>query len=297
MTRSCTIAFFLFSFFAACKQEAKNEKELWGLIVNFFSPDTTYYPVTKIFPFPDSLRFEPLDVFFTNQDKKPIINDSSIIFDENYRENGEKKCCKKDTLAVYIDSIRGKKYLFAIGEYITVFQSTNNSDTNLRTRKTQASIPLWNIKLNMPYPAEKFKDDYEKLGAKFVKLDERIDEVYKQKWSEIDSILVETIQFRNSTDRIITAVSKDMSVNEVDSTIDYIRNKFPNLKYNEAIQINKDGIQLKIIRMYFQGVSISIKQLTGTGYSFMMTDYYETIRLIINNAGTGYIFRDDLKIY
>ena len=297
LTRSFTIVLFLFSFFVGCKQDSDHQKELWGVVINFFSPDTSYYPGTKTFPFPDSLRFEPLDVFFTNQDKRPIISDSSIIFDDNYRENGEKKCCKKDTLEVYIDSIGGKKYLFAIGEYITVFQSNNNSDTNLRSRGTVASIPLWDIRLNIPYPAEKFKDDYEKLGAKFVKLDERIDEVYKQKWSEIDSVLVETIQFRNSTDRIITAVSKDMNKNEVDSTIEYITNKFPGLKYNETIQINKDGMPLKITRIYFQGVSISIKQLSPTGYSFMVTDYYETIKLIINNAGTGYIFRDDLKIY
>ena len=297
LTRSFTLTLFLFSFFVACKQDPNSEKELWGVVINFFSPDTSYYPGAKKFPFPDSLRFEPLDVFFTNQDKPPIINDSSIIFDDNYRENGERKCCKKDTLEVYVDIIKDKKYLFAIGEYITVFQSNNNTDTNLRTRRTAASIPLWDIKLNIPYPAEKFKDDYEKLGAKFVKLDERIDEVYKQKWSEVDSILVETIQFRNSTDRIITAISKDMNENEVDSTINYIRNKFPGLKYNEAVQINKNGMQLKNTRIYFQGVSISIKQLNATEYSFMITDYYETIKLIINNAGTGYIFRDDLKIY
>ena len=29
----------------------------------------------------------------------------------------------------------------------------------------------------------------------------------------------------------------------------------------------------------------------------MITDYYETLKLIINNAGVGYIFTDDVKIY
>jgi hypothetical protein len=49
--------------------------------------------------------------------------------------------------------------------------------------------------------------------------------------------------------------------------------------------------------MYYQGVSISFTQNTETEYSFMVTDYYETLKLIIKNAEAGYIFRDDVKIY
>ena len=102
-----------------------------------------YYPDIKNFPFPDSLRFVSLESFFTNQDRKPILTDSAIIFFDNYRENGQKICCKKDTLEIFIDSIKGKKYLFVIGEYLSALQSDNNVDTNLRRRKTPALIPLW----------------------------------------------------------------------------------------------------------------------------------------------------------
>ncbi len=267
------------------------------MVINFFSPDTTNYPETKKFPFPDSLRFVSLTDYFTNQNKTPIISDSTIIFYDNYRANGEKLCCKQDTLEVYIDSIKGKKYLFVIGDYITVLQSNNNADTNLRTRKNSISIPLWDIKLNTPYPPEKFKNEYEKLGATHVKLAERFDEVNKQKWNDNDSISVETIQFNNSTDRIITALYKDMNKTEVNSLIDHVRNEFPNLKYQEVIQKNIEGNPMKIIRMLFQGVSISFTQVNETEYTFMITDYYETIKLILNNAGTGYIFRDDIKFY
>ena len=292
-----TIGVFFVYTFVSCKQEPGDKKELWAVVINFFSPDTTYYPVTKTFPFPDSLRFEPLDLFFTNQNKPPVINDSTIIFYDNYRENGEKLCCRQDTLEVYTDSIRGKKYLFAIGEYIAVFQSNNNSDTNLRTRKDAVSIPLWKIQLNTPYPPGKFKNEYEKLGAAHVKLGERFDEVSKQKWNDNDSISVETVQFNNSTDRMITALSKDLNETEVNSLIDHVRNKFPNLTYKEVIKKNSEGKPFKIIRMYFQGVSISFTQANATEYTFMITDYYQTIKLIINNAGTGYIFRDDVRIY
>jgi len=294
-----TIAFatsFFLVFLVSCEQRPV-KKELWAVVINFFSPDSTYYPATKNFPFPDSFSFAPLESFFINKDRPPTINDSSIIFYDNYRVKGQTFCCLKDTLETYRDSIKGKKYLFAIGEYVAVFQSDNNLDTNLRTRKNSPSIPLWNIQLNFPFPAEKFKEDYEKLGTRLVKLNERFDEVYRQKWGENDSILVETIQFTNSTDRIITAVHKDMNQHEVDSTIDYLRNKFPYLKYNEAVQTDNDGTPLKAIRINFQGVSISIKQVTTTEYSFRITDYYETIKLIINNAETGYVFRADLKIY
>ena len=249
--------------FASCKQSS-NDKELWAVVTNFISPDTTYYLGNKKFPFQDSLRFVSLDSFFTNQNKLPIISDSSIIFYDSYRENGIKLCCKQDTLEVFMDSIKGKKYLFAIGEYITVFQSNYNPDTNLRTRKAPVSIPLWDIRLNTPYPVSKFRNDYEKLGAKYVKLDERFDEVQKQKWDENDSLLVETIQFKNTTDRIITAIYKDMNENEVNSIIDSLKNKFPYLTYKEGIKLDNDGKPLKIVRINFDGVAISFTQISET---------------------------------
>jgi len=285
-----------FFLFISCKQ-SQEKKELWAPIIDFFSPDMSFYPDIKKFPFPDSLRFVSLESFFSNQDKKPILTDSIIIFFDNYRENGQKICCKKDTLEIFIDSIKGKKYLFVIGEYITVLQSNNSVDTNLRRRKIPALIPLWGIQLNVPYPAAKFKDEYEKLGAKYVEIDPRNDEVSRQKWSENDSILVETIQFNNSTDRIITAVQKDMNEKEMSSLIDQLKNKFPTIKYEEAIQKSEDGKPIKVIRMNFQGISISFKQTEGNIYSFTITDYYETSKLIINNAGVGYLFRDDVKFF
>jgi len=285
-----------FFVFTSCKQ-SQEKKELWAPVIDFFSPDMSFYPDIKKFPFPDSLRFVSLESFFSNKDKKPILTDSIIIFFDNYRENGQKICCKKDTLEIFIDSIKGKKYLFVIGEYITVLQSNNNVDTNLRSRKTPDLIPLWGIQLNVPYPAAKFKDEYEKLGAKYVEIDPRNDEVSRQKWSENDSILVETIQFNNSTDRIITAVQKDMNEKEMSSFIDQLKNKFPTIKYEEAIQKNEDGKPIKVIGMNFQGISISFKQTEGNIYSFTITDYYETSKLIINNAGVGYLFRDDVKFF
>jgi hypothetical protein len=295
LRRSFTITYLLI-FLISCEQ-VSTEKERWAIVIDFFSPDTTYYPPTKKFPFPDSLRFAPLISIFTNHGKLPIINDSHIIYYDKYRENGRDTCCIQDTLEFFIDIINGKKYLFAIGEYITVFQSNNNSDTNLRARKTLVPVPLWHIRLNTPYPPGKFKNEYEKLGARSVKLNERFDEVSKQKWNENDSISVETIQFANSPDRRITALSKDMNEAEVNSLIDHLKKNYPNLKYQEAIQVDSDGKPLKIIKLLFQGVSISFTQFSATEYSFMITDYYETIKLIINNAETSYIFRDDVKIY
>lgn len=295
LRRSFTITCLLV-FLISCEQTS-TEKERWAIVINFFSPDTTYYPPTKKFPFPDSLRFAPLMSIFSNHGRLPIINDSNIVFFDNYRENGQDTCCIQDTLEVFIDSINGKKYLFAIGDYITVFQSNNNSDTNLRTRKMPVAVPLWDIKLNTPYPPGKFKNEYEKLGARSVKLNERFDEVSKQKWNDNDSISVETIQFANSEDRMITALSKDMNQAEVNSLIDQIKNSFPNLIYQEAIQVDSDGTPLKIVKLLFQGVSISFTQFSATEYTFMITDYYETIKLIISNGETSYIFRDDVRIY
>ena len=294
--RICIMAFFIVYIFISCKETPGNKKESWAVVINFFSPDQSYYPPMKKFPFPDSLQFAPIDIFFVNQGRLPVINDSAIIFDNTYRVNGEKVCCKKDTLEVYIDSINGKKYLFAIGEYIALFQSDSSVFTRLRPRKMTAP-QLWGIKLNTHYPPEKFKNEYEKLGARLVKLDERFDEVNKQKWRENDSIAVETIEFNNSEDRVITSLIKDMSEAEANFLIDDIKNKFPNLTYKEAMQKDSDGKLLKVIRILFQGVSMSFTQTSTNEYSFMMTDYYETLKFIIANAETDYFFRDDVKIY
>jgi len=282
--------------FISCKQ-APEKKELWAPVIDFFSPDPAYYPNLKKFPFPDSLQFVSLESFFTNQDKKPILTDSTVIFFDNYRVNGQKICCKKDTLGLFIDSIKSKKYMFVIGEYTSALQCNNNVDTNLRTRKFSSQISLWGIQLNIPYPVTKFKDEYEKLGTKYVEIDPRNDEVSRQKWNENDSILVETIQFNNSTDRIITALQKDMNEKEMDATIEQLKNRYPTIKYEEANQKDNDGKPIKVIRMHFQGISISIDQKAEDKYSFMITDYYETLKLIINNAGIGYTFRDDVKFF
>jgi hypothetical protein len=285
-----------FFVFTSCKQ-SQEKKELWAPVIDFFSPDMSFYPDIKKFPFPDSLRFVSLESFFSNKDKKPILTDSTIIFFDNYWENGQKSCCKKDTLQVFTDTIKGKKYLFVIGEYLSLLQSDNNIDTKLRRRNPPGSIPLWGIQLNVPYPIEKFKDEYEKLGAKYVEIDPRNDEVSRQKWKENDSILVETIQFNNSTDRIITAVQKDMTEKEMDSIIEQLKNNFPTITYEEALQKDDDGKPIKVIRMNFHGMSISFKQNGKNVYSFSITDYYETLNLILNNAGIGYVFRDDVKFY
>jgi hypothetical protein len=282
---------------AACNDnQPVRKKESWAVVINFFSPDISYYPGVKNFPFPDSLQYAPLDSFFTNANKTPTISDSTIIFYENYIKNGQKICCKQDTLELFIDTINRKKYLFAIGEYIAVFTSDSMTTTNLRQKKTQTSIPLWGVELNIPYPPDKFKVEYEKLGAKFVKLDERIDEVYRQKWVDGDSIFVETIQFNNSGDKIVTQIYKDMNETEIDSTINAFRSKFPKMAYREVEQPQENGERFRVIRMSMDGLVISIAQTSSTDYSFSMTDYYETVRLIIRNAGTGFVFRDDVVV-
>lgn len=295
MIGSSGLFLFLTIIFLACK-DISAKKESWAVIINFFSPDTSYYPETKKFPFPDSLQFATLEDHFTNQDKGPMINDSAIIYYSNYNRDGQRSCCIQDTLETFTDTINGKKYLFAIGEYVAVFLSNADSTGTLHKRRNMPLIPLWNIQLNTPYPPGKFKVEYEKLGAEFVKLDERIDEVYRQKWNDNDSIFVETIQFANSTNRIITQVYKDMNQQEVDSTINYLK-KLSHLKYNEVAQPGNDTMLFKAIKMSLQGISISIIQTSADQYSFTITDYYETIKFILKNAGTNYIFRDDLKIY
>lgn len=290
--------FSVVSLFLTCKQKpVEKQGELWAEVINFISPDTSHYPSLANFPFPASLRFQSLKDYFTYQNNAPVINDSIIVFYDRYYENDKRLCCKEDTLEIYTDTIGGKKYLYVIGEYLTVLQSNTFSDSNLRTRKISPSISLWGIRLNMPYAAEKFKDEYEKLGTRLVQVNARFDEVNKQKWSENDSILVETIQFKNSNDRIITSVSKDMNANEVDSTVNYIKNNFPDLAYEEYVEKDNEGKPLKIAKLSFQGVTVFIKQVNTSEYNFTITDYYETIRLILSNAGTSYTFRDDLSIY
>jgi hypothetical protein len=292
---SCSLLLLLAPF-CSCKEKIKEKKESWAPVIDFFSPDTSFYPVVKQFPFPDSIEFAPLEILFTNQNKAPIIKDSMIIYFESYKVNGQKLCCKEDTLEVFTDTINGKKYLFAIGEYIAVFVSDTNSYIKLLPRK-DPPVTLWGIQLNVSYPAEKFKEEYEKLGAKFVKIDPRIDEVYKRKWNDNDSILVESIQFRNSNDRVITQVYKDINKYEADSIVNYFKVNFPHVKYEEASKPGKNGIQLKMIKMNLNGKVILVTQTSADQYSFTITDYYETLRLIIRNAENGYQFRDDILIY
>jgi hypothetical protein len=282
-------------FVSSCKEEpAIKKREMWAVVIDFLSPDSSYYPSLKNFPFPDSLQFSLPDTLFVNQNRLPVISDSSIIYYKKYNVNGENVCCKGDTLQVFSDTILGKKYVFVIGEYIALFQS--DSLSGLRPRKQIASIPLWGVKLNTPYSPDKFLNKYEKLGADHVKLRDEFNEVSRQTWAENDSILVETIQFNNSNDRIITSLYKDMSAENVNTMIDYLKNNFSSAKYKESVQRDNEGKSMKIMRLLIDGLSITFTQISDTEYSFQVTDYYETLKLILGNRH-GYVFRDDVRIY
>lgn len=287
---------FLSSLFLSSCEDKTPKKEMWAVVINFISPDTGYYPTLRNFPFPESLQFAPMDSFFVNQGRLPVITDSSIVFYDNYRLNGQKVCCIPDTLQVFMDTINSKKYLFAIGEYIALFQSDSNTYTAARSRKDMPSIPLWGITLNTPYPPEKFEFDHEKLSTSHVKLRSEFDEVTRQKWVDNDSILVETIQFNDSRDLVVTSVYKEMKRDEVDSLVHYIKNNFPSVKYEEIKEKDLEGKELKFIRMYIDGVVLNFTQNSDTGYSFQVTDYYETLKLILKNR-QRYVFRDDVSIY
>jgi hypothetical protein len=49
----------------------------------------------KKFPFPNSLQFAPLDSFFVNQGRLPVINDSAIIFENTIGQMAKKYVVKK----------------------------------------------------------------------------------------------------------------------------------------------------------------------------------------------------------
>lgn len=270
------------------------QKEMWAPIIDFKSPDSSYYPSMKSFPFPDTLQFSLPDTLFVNQNRLPVISDSNIIYYKRYEVNGAVVCCQPDTLEVYTDTIKGKKYIFAIGEFIALFQS--DSLSNIKPRKKIETIPLWGIKLNTPYPPDSFLNKYEKLGANHVKLRQELDEVSRQTWANNDSILVETIQFDDTNDRIITSVYKDMNKDEADSLINYINNNFPNAKHKETIQKDAEGKSTNVKQISINGYSITITQTGDKAYSFQATDYYETLKLILNKQ-QHYTFRDDIKVY
>jgi hypothetical protein len=286
---------FVFLYFSSCKEEPVVKKEKWAAVIDFLSPDSSYYPPLENFPFPALLRFALPDTLFVNQNRLPIISDSSIIYFKRHKVNGEIICCEADTLQVFSDTIRGKKYIFAIGDYIALFQS-DTLLSGIKPRKKVASIPLWGIELNTPYPPDKFLNKYEKLGAHFVKLREELDEVSKQTWAANDSILVETIQFDNSNDRIITSISRDMTENDADTMIAQIKSNFPSAKYQETVEKDSKGKTMKTRRFIIDGLSIVFTQTSDTEYSFQVTDYYETLKLILFNQ-QHYFFRDDLKIH
>ena len=295
MLLQLALIFFYTMYLSSCAEKPVERKmEMWAPVIDFLSPDSSYYSSMKNFPFPDSLEFSLPDTLFVNQNRLPVISDSSIIYYKRYEVDGKIACCQPDTLEIYTDTIKGKKYIFAIGDYIALFQS--DSLSRLRPRKKIDTIPLWGIDLNTPYPPDSFLNKYEKLGANHVKLREELDEVSRQTWANNDSILVETIQFDDTNERIITSVYKDMNEDEVNSFIDYISNNFPKAKHKETIQKGAEGKPANVKQIFIDGYSITITQTSNKGYSFQATDYYETLKLILNKQ-QHYTFRDDVKVY
>ena len=287
--------FLLIMYVLSCAEKPVEKKsEMWAAVIDFLSPDSSYYSSMKNFPFPDTLQFSLPDTLFVNQNRLPIISDSSIIYYKRYEVNGKIECCQPDTLEIYTDTIKGKKYIFVIGDYIALFQS--DSLSKLRPRKKIETIPLWGIDLNTPYPPDSFLNKYEKLGANHVKLREELDEVSRQTWANNDSIYVETIQFDDMNDRVITSIYKDINEVEADSLVNYFSNTFPFAKHKETVQKDVEGKRTNVKQFFIDGYSITITQTGDKKYSFQATDYYETLRLILNKQ-QHYTFRDDVKVY
>ena len=50
---------FTFAVFNSCAPPPVEKKESLAVVINFFSPDTSYYPAVKNFPFPDFVEMAP----------------------------------------------------------------------------------------------------------------------------------------------------------------------------------------------------------------------------------------------
>jgi hypothetical protein len=232
----------------------------------------------------DTVDFKTFDSLFNKKDFKYILNDTAIIipFEENV--NGQKICCKFDTVKYLIDTLDNKTILF-LNDYSIMLVSENKLDISI-TKRPEIIIPSWDVNVGDFLNQTEILDRLEVTN--FTYINQSFTD-YSQRLKNNKDVELKSLKFEGDEKRLVFELSNKIDKSEVDSFIDFFKKKYPNM--NIKIQYDDNKMPTYLFSQYgyfFHIFSTSVGKDYEKNYHFIITDNYKTIKNIYLNKKKKY---------
>ena len=248
-----------------------------------------------------------LSNFFIRNGKQyevKIIDTEKVSFPYSTELNNVEVCCNYDTTIIFSEIINKKKYIiiphlnkdkewFKTFSYNNIFEVVSPKNENTKKR-IDINLPMWGLKIGdyidknlIDSSIHNLREGFGSIRYQFLKSDK--------------SIKLSTIEFENSNKLLITQIEKDdLTENEFNNFIDYIKLKHPNFVIDknfidESISKTRYTINYYGLMIVFVFTDFNLSDGDLKTYNFNITDDYTTTKRIIENEGKKFKYREGFK--
>lgn len=232
----------------------------------------------------DTVDFKSFDSLFNKNGFKYILNDTAIIVPYEENVNGQKVCCKFDTVNYLIDTLDNKTVFF-LYEYSTMLVSEKKLDIEIKKRP-EIIIPSWDVNLGEFLNQSKILDSLQINNYYYIN---QSNTTFSQRLKSNLDVELKTLLFEGDDKRLVFEVNNKLYKSEVDSFIEYFEKKYPEMKikivYDEdktpTYFFNKYGY-------YFYIFSSSSGKEYEKNYHISISDNFKTIKNVYANKKKKY---------
>ena len=288
--------FFLFS----CSQEKKKgmKVKLIGVVNSSLTINTDLNYENEnnfeiVFKNSDTSKFIEIEKLLSGDSSTFIMNDSVIIRNLLYEVNGQNLCCKRDTSNYFIENINDINYLLLTwGPGYLVMQIENGYNIKTKSREN-IKIPTWNLDYNSVLNENLFKDSISVYESSYSLMNDVSKNIYSIYLANRELNLI-TLKFLDTNERVTTQIGKNISENELNEFIEYMKTYHPliskeeiDLDNNKVIYFKKDGFYVYVT----ENKSTNNKTFSDWDldkYNFRYSDFYTLSKTLINRIGKKY---------
>lgn len=229
----------------------------------------------------DTVEFKTLKELLTINNKTPKENKSFFIVPFEKQINDESVCCEYDTVFYNTEVIKNKKFLFLSYKNagsITVLESSKLGGEELK--RENINIPSWGVRVGTFVPdsliVNKLDDtiaiDGSRHRTQFLKSN--------------NNVFVSTLKFENTKNSLIFYVEKEITSQECEETLRYIKDKYPMFRIKENYESLIEGEKkTRIIEISYRGYWLRMRESNSGKYTMHITDDYSLVKTLLEKEG------------
>ncbi|MEY2811849.1 MAG: hypothetical protein RI991_844 [Bacteroidota bacterium] len=232
----------------------------------------------------DTVDFKSFDSLFNKKDFKYFLNDTAIIIPYEENVNGQKVCCKYDTVNYLIDTLDNKTVFF-LDEYSTMLVSDKKLDIKIKKRP-EIIIPSWDVNLGEFLNQSKILDSLQINNYYYIN---QSSTTFTQRLRSNLDVELKTLLFEGDDKRLVFEVNNKLSKSEVDSFIEYFEKKYPEMKIKTVYDEDKTPTYFfNKYGYYFYIFSSSAGKEYEKNYHISISDNLKTIKNVYANKKKKY---------